>query len=39
VVTRLREVADATVVVAGGGYSAESSRAMIASIKSLAGQS
>jgi len=39
VAERLREVAGATVVVAGGGYSAESSRAMIASILSLARQS
>ena len=37
VVARLREVADATVVVAGGGYSSESSRAMIAGIESVAG--
>jgi histone deacetylase 11 len=37
VVARLREVADATVVVAGGGYSADSSRAMIAGIKAVAG--
>ena len=38
VVERLRELSAATVVVAGGGYSAESSKAMIASIKSLAGR-
>lgn len=37
VVARLRDLADGIVVVAGGGYSADSSRAMVAGIKMIAG--